>query len=319
MVLDTPISTGKNLVMGQVKILKRGEPLDESLTVLKDNNDRKVLTRTTTAATTTAVDRKPSRKVTPTKKKPEKEKKVLPNPNISNSTMDELKLDNFALSPTDRGGRKIDKNMDNKGSNLNVLPVKSNVPATENKRIDAGVNEQVFGVTLNEDIGVEQFSYLFGVLARKNSSGKKYNPATEEKLVLLRDNVKPMNTCGDMSCNAGAYYNGEPSKKVVYPVVKNYVKNVWSRFMLVRTMINAKGIFFFKYSSTTGMEAMFEGGPWLISNVSLILCKWTPMTNVSKENLKTVQVWVKPRNVPITGITEEGLRAIARKVGTLLC
>nr|GEW02038.1 hypothetical protein [Tanacetum cinerariifolium] len=243
MVSDTPISTGKNLVMGQVKILKRGEPLDESLTILKDNNDRKVLTRTTTAATTTAVDRKASQKVTPAKKKPEKEKKVLPNPNISNSTMDELKLDDLSLSSTERlgpdpdmvlkknnmadfffagstfvdsppprGGRKIDKNMDNKRSNLNVLLVKSNVPATENKRIDAGMNEQVFGVNLNEDIGVEQFSYLFGVLVGKlHNIGKQM---LEEKLVLLRDNVKPMNTSGDMSCNAGAYYNGEPSKKI---------------------------------------------------------------------------------------------------------
>nr|GEW02039.1 hypothetical protein [Tanacetum cinerariifolium] len=236
MVSDTPISTGKNLVMGQVKILKRGEPLDESLTVLKDNNDRKVLTRTTTATTTTAVDRK----VTPAKKKPEKEKKVLPNPNISNSTMDELKLDDFALSSTDRfgpgpdmvpkknnmadfffagftfvdspppssvpfpgfftkrfvkedarkgGGRKIDKNKDNKGSNLNVLLVKSNVPATENKRIDAGMNEQVFGVTLNEDIGVEQFLYLIGVLGWKNSSGKKYNPDHMDTLLNNDGNV----------------------------------------------------------------------------------------------------------------------------------
>ncbi|PWA90988.1 hypothetical protein CTI12_AA095140 [Artemisia annua] len=105
-VSDPPMSTAKNLVMGQVKILKRGEPLDESATVLKDNNHRKV--STTTAATTPAVDRKASRKVTPAKKKPEKEKKVSPkpnpNPNNLNSTIDELKLDDFALSSTDRLG-----------------------------------------------------------------------------------------------------------------------------------------------------------------------------------------------------------------------
>ncbi|GJZ43557.1 zinc knuckle CX2CX4HX4C containing protein [Tanacetum coccineum] len=84
------------------------------------------------------------------------------------------------------------------------------------------------------------------------------------------------------------------------PVVKNYVKNAWSRFMLVRTMMNAKGIFFCKYSSTTVMEAMVEGGPWLIHNVSLILREWTHMMNISNENLKSVQDWVKPRDVPIT-------------------
>ncbi|GKA44707.1 hypothetical protein Tco_0829955 [Tanacetum coccineum] len=74
----------------------------------------------------------------------------------------------------------------------------------------------------------------------------------EEKLALLRDDLKPMNTRGDMSCNAEANLNGEPSKKIanfrtlIAPaVVKNYVKNVWSRFVLVRTMMNAKGPFSF--------------------------------------------------------------------------
>nr|GEX95709.1 isocitrate lyase [Tanacetum cinerariifolium] len=80
-----------------------------------------------------------------------------------------------------RGGRKIDKKKDNKGSNSNVLLVKSNVLATEYKRIDA--------VEKLRNIGKQML---------------------EEKLVLLRDNVKPMNTRGDMSCNAGANYNGEP-------------------------------------------------------------------------------------------------------------
>lgn len=113
-VSDPPMSTAKNLVLGQVKILKRGEPLDESLTVLKGINHRKVSTTTTTetAATTPIVDRKASRKVTLAKKKPEKEKKVSPNPNRNrnpnpntlNSTIDELKLDDFALSSTDRLG-----------------------------------------------------------------------------------------------------------------------------------------------------------------------------------------------------------------------
>ncbi|GJY25725.1 60S ribosomal protein L17-2-like protein, partial [Tanacetum coccineum] len=41
--------------------------------------------------------------------------------------------------------------------------------------------------------------------------------------------------------------------------------------------MNAKGILFFKFSSKTSMEAMLESGLWLISNVTLILRKWTPI------------------------------------------
>ncbi|KAI3730023.1 hypothetical protein L6452_18699 [Arctium lappa] len=94
MVSDPP---AKNLVMGQVKILKRGEALDESSsTVLKDAND----STTTPPKDVVDRDRKVSRgsnggrRVLPAKKKVEKEKKKI----------EGLKVDDFALSSTDRLG-----------------------------------------------------------------------------------------------------------------------------------------------------------------------------------------------------------------------
>ncbi|GJS16551.1 integrase, catalytic region, zinc finger, CCHC-type containing protein [Tanacetum coccineum] len=70
--------------------------------------------------------------------------------------------------------------------------------------------------------------------------------------------------------------------------------------------------------SNTGMKAMLESGPWLIHNVPLILRKWTPMENVSKEDIKSVMVWVKLHDVSITAFTEDGLSVIATKLGTPL-
>lgn len=109
MVADTPAAAvAKNLVMGQVKILKRGEALDESSTALKDLNDRKVSNAAATTPTKDmASDRKVSRdsavdrRVLSAKKKPEKEKRRLSN---SNSKIDDLKIDDFALSSTNRLG-----------------------------------------------------------------------------------------------------------------------------------------------------------------------------------------------------------------------
>nr|XP_043640017.1 uncharacterized protein LOC122611114 [Erigeron canadensis] len=137
MVADPPSAmVAKNLVMGQVKILKRGEPLDDvtdrkvsnaaatttptkdiaafdrkisnltsTATPIKDIvSDRKVSNLTATATPTkdivsdrkvsnlTAVDRKVSRKVTP----PKKEKR--------NHKIEDLKIEDFALSSTDRLG-----------------------------------------------------------------------------------------------------------------------------------------------------------------------------------------------------------------------
>ncbi|KAI3747018.1 hypothetical protein L6452_09460 [Arctium lappa] len=98
MVSDPP---AKNLVMGQVKILKRVEALDESsLTVWKDAND----STSTPPKDVVDRDRKVSRelnggrRVLPAKKKVEKE----------NKKIEGLKVDDFALSSTDRLGPDLE-------------------------------------------------------------------------------------------------------------------------------------------------------------------------------------------------------------------
>ncbi|GKC83305.1 putative reverse transcriptase domain-containing protein, partial [Tanacetum coccineum] len=76
-------------------------------------------------------------------------------------------------------------------------------------------------------------------------------------------------------------------KRVMYPAVGNYVKNTWSRFVIIR-------------------------------NVPLILRKWSPSANLSKEDFKSVPVWVKLHDVHITTFTEDGSSVIATKLGTPL-
>ncbi|GKB40387.1 zinc knuckle CX2CX4HX4C containing protein [Tanacetum coccineum] len=107
-------------------------------------------------------------------------------------------------------------------------------------------------------------------------------------------------------------------KCVAYAVVENYVKNTWSKFGLVKSMMTTKGIFFFKFRFNNGMESMLENGPWLIRNMELILKNWTLDANVTKENVCNIPVWVKFHDIPITAFTEDGLSAIATKLGTPL-
>ncbi|GJV52183.1 zinc knuckle CX2CX4HX4C containing protein [Tanacetum coccineum] len=159
----------------------------------------------------------------------------------------------------------------------------------------------------------------------------------EGKLVLMGDDWKPasdtpsnngenglVNVIKSDSLNSiipifyANWLNGEQSKRVAYPVVEKYVKNVWSRFCHVRTMMNSKGIFFFKFSSNSEMESMIENGPWLIHNVPLILRKWYRLVNVAKEDLQSVPVWLKLHDVPIMAFTEDGLSVISTKLGTPL-
>ncbi|GJY15158.1 putative ribonuclease H-like domain-containing protein [Tanacetum coccineum] len=62
-------------------------------------------------------------------------------------------------------------------------------------------------------------------------------------------------------------------KRIAYPVVDNYVKNTWSKYGLVKSMMNsANGLFFFKFSSKDEMNSMLENDPWFILN-TLLICK----------------------------------------------
>ncbi|GJS88429.1 zinc knuckle CX2CX4HX4C containing protein [Tanacetum coccineum] len=70
-----------------------------------------------------------------------------------------------------------------------------------------------------------------------------------------------------------------------------------------------------KSSFMDGLDVMLENGPWFIRNNPLILKKWHPDEN---RDTCSVLVWVKLYGVPITAFSEDGLSAIATKLGTPL-
>ncbi|GJX47798.1 zinc knuckle CX2CX4HX4C containing protein [Tanacetum coccineum] len=60
-------------------------------------------------------------------------------------------------------------------------------------------------------------------------------------------------------------------KRMAFPVVEYYARNNWAKHGLKRIMMNSKDFFFFKFDSRTGLEAVLEGGPWLIRKSPIIL------------------------------------------------
>ncbi|GKE41491.1 cytokinin dehydrogenase 3-like protein [Tanacetum coccineum] len=108
-------------------------------------------------------------------------------------------------------------------------------------------------------------------------------------------------------------------KKMAYPVVANYVRNTWAKYGHVRSMFSSSTrLFSLQFSSIDGLDAMLENGPWFIRNNLLILKKWHPDENLLKEDVSIVPVWVKLHGVPVTAFSEDGLSAIATKLGTPL-
>lgn len=84
-------------------------------------------------------------------------------------------------------------------------------------------------------------------------------------------------------------------------------------------MLNAKGFFFFKFANEKGLMDVLESGPWMIRNNPIFLNKWTTNISVYKKIHTLVPVWFKIHDIPFAGFTEDGLSAIATKIGVLLC
>ncbi|GJT71966.1 zinc knuckle CX2CX4HX4C containing protein [Tanacetum coccineum] len=88
-----------------------------------------------------------------------------------------------------------------------------------------------------------------------------------------------------------------------------------AKYGLKRIVMNAKGFFFFKFDSWTGLDAVLEGGPWMIHNSSIILKKWSMNTSLQKEELTRIPIWVKLHDVPIQVFEEDGISLIAIYLG----
>ncbi|XP_022003085.1 uncharacterized protein LOC110900505 [Helianthus annuus] len=103
--------------------------------------------------------------------------------------------------------------------------------------------------------------------------------------------------------------------RLPYPVVEYYAKNVWAKFGFSKLMMNTTGFFFFKFDSKDGLRKVLEGGPWLIRKNPLFLNVWSPKVTLKKDSIKTVPIWVKLHNVPISVYTDDGLSLLASKIG----
>ncbi|GJV03961.1 zinc knuckle CX2CX4HX4C containing protein [Tanacetum coccineum] len=99
-------------------------------------------------------------------------------------------------------------------------------------------------------------------------------------------------------------------KRMAFSVVEYYARNNWAKQWLKRIMMNFKGFFFFKFDSRAGLEAVLEGGLWLIRKSLIILKKWSMDTRLLKEELTRIPIWVKLHDVSIQVFEEDGINLI---------
>ncbi|GKE42174.1 hypothetical protein Tco_1469458 [Tanacetum coccineum] len=101
--------------------------------------------------------------------------------------------------------------------------------------------------------------FLKGKLSRKSINFLTLvAPASNGADVAI--SMKSVRIVHERICNT--MYGFFLGKRVAYLVVESYVKNTLSKYGLVKSMMTTEGMFFFKFSSKDGMNALIENGPW---------------------------------------------------------
>ncbi|GKD62682.1 zinc knuckle CX2CX4HX4C containing protein [Tanacetum coccineum] len=141
-------------------------------------------------------------------------------------------------------------------------------------------------------------------------------PAQEDVVDLtLADVIIPQDEVDTLSARfENSLYGYFVGQRPAFPVVLNYVQNVWRKYGFMHVMIH-QGFFMFQFSTKEGMESVLEQGPWRIRSVPLILNVWNPNSDLKKEDIKKVLVWVKLFNVPVVAYSKVGLTLITAKLG----
>ncbi|GKB49326.1 zinc knuckle CX2CX4HX4C containing protein [Tanacetum coccineum] len=163
-------------------------------------------------------------------------------------------------------------NADN--NNADVIPCKvSHVDCSINLIVDESTKPSN-PIIQSVDINTKSTSYAgaAGVSAKDqpkvNSNFRTLvaNPVFDGvNISIPRKVVEKVSTCFEHTLYG--YFIG---KRMAFLVDEYYARNKWAKHGLKRIMMNYKGFFFFKFNSRAGLEAVLEGGPWLIRK-SLII------------------------------------------------
>nr|GEV26443.1 hypothetical protein [Tanacetum cinerariifolium] len=82
----------------------------------------------------------------------------------------------------------------------------------------------------------------------------------------------------------------------------------------VKVMRDDDDVFYFKLNLVTGLEQVMRQGPWMIRNQPLILTKWAPNLELSKDKVSKYLVWVKIPKVLVVAYCKDGLSLIVSQI-----
>ncbi|GJX07044.1 zinc knuckle CX2CX4HX4C containing protein [Tanacetum coccineum] len=103
--------------------------------------------------------------------------------------------------------------------------------------------------------------------------------------------------------------------RMSYREIMGNLRRMWRSYQFDDIIMNNSGLYFCKFKSHDGMQAVIENGLWLVDNKPFFVQKWEPGLCMSKPEVTKVPLWVKIYNVPLEAWNVEGISRIASRVG----
>ncbi|GJZ92329.1 ribonuclease H-like domain-containing protein [Tanacetum coccineum] len=212
--------------------------------------------------------------------------------------------------------------LDSRGRNNNHKKKKSdNISGDASVEPRAKVNDGITGISTARMSSLTEVTVMPNIITGSNISIGTTNETTD----LVGDEVMkeiPASYANKLIPTSLTKANLQKVDADV-PNVANYY--VWlplasvheEKYGLKRLTL-VKGIFFYKFSSTEGVDSVLRDGPWMILGVLIFLNKWSPFVSLPKEDLSRVPVWEKFHDVLLVAYNSDGLILIATKIGTPL-
>lgn len=99
--------------------------------------------------------------------------------------------------------------------------------------------------------------------------------------------------------------------------VKNTATRIWKKLVFCVVYQKNETTYVFKFNYVKEKANVLSRGTWYFENMPLVLSSWG--SNVGKDQIKEVPLWIKLYNVPYYYWTARGLSRLASVVGKSLC
>ncbi|KAL7197306.1 hypothetical protein ACSBR2_019902 [Camellia fascicularis] len=135
---------------------------------------------------------------------------------------------------------------------------------------------------------------------------------SQDKIVVELPPVSPLAKWE--ACLVGYFID----KRLPYSLIKNSAFNMWKNKGLLEVQMNDEGFVFFVFENQDCCQNVLDGGPWYAGGFLIILKLWHRMMKLSKEDKKTIPIWVKFFNDPMEYWDGDGLSRITSAVAVPL-